>query len=461
MQGAVTVPPPRRPIWSGSEEHRLITLLAKANGARMSRTLSLAEVKTTVEQALSSLTGFAWAHGGEVDDARALTTVCLAGVGTDTVTVGVSVVHAKGVIPSWGWPDLTDWERSPETANSALVSAWAARRLVDRVLFRLEPAASPASSREALLAAILEHPEYDEPRLVYADALTELNDPRGEFIAVQCARATLPSGDSDRKRLEHREAELLAAHRAQWLEGVPDGVTCTFERGFVERLDVGPRQELDALEPLVQREPVTRLHVGPGVRPGTSLRWGQGLTSLEFRGPWYDAIRFFQARVFPKLSEVALRSSELNAKAAFALGHLFETGTPKLKRLRLKRSINAQGLEQLAPHRWFNALTSLDLSDNALSRQDLEPLIGTITRWRLESLTLDDNRLGDEGASALARSPRLRHLRALSLARNRIGQRGAEELLTSVHLKNLTALSLDQNPIGTKAKERLAARLAR
>ena len=42
---------------------------------------------------------------------------------------------------------------------------------------------------DALLAAIYAAPDDDTPRLVFADALTERGDPRGEFIALQLARA--------------------------------------------------------------------------------------------------------------------------------------------------------------------------------------------------------------------------------------------------------------------------------
>ncbi len=42
------------------------------------------------------------------------------------------------------------------------------------------------SDGDALLAAILAHPDEDTPRLVYADWLDEHNDPdRAEFIRVQ------------------------------------------------------------------------------------------------------------------------------------------------------------------------------------------------------------------------------------------------------------------------------------
>ncbi len=454
---------PRRPIWSGAEQLQLSESLRKANGARLSRTLTLDDVRATVERALSNPAGFAWMHGGDVDDARALTTVCLAGVRTNSVTVGVSLVHAKGVIPSWGWPDLTEWERSSEPANSARVSAWAARRLDDRVSLVLEPAAPPASSREALLAAVQTSPESDDARLVYADALTESGDPRGEFIALQCARARLAPDDPERRTLEHRETELLHAHRGLWLDGVPASVTCHFARGFVETLEVPDTQTLGALEALVQREPVTRVVLGnDGLRAATPLRWVERLAALELRSGHgtmaLDVLHFFDSRVFARLAELSFTSMRLTPKSAVALAASLERAAPKLRRLGLRGSAPSGSLERFMPYAWFNGLLALDLSDNDLRLAGLRPFTSSVVRCKLESLNLDGNHLGDEGAVAVAHSARLGRLRELRLARNRIGLRGAEDLLTSPHLKNLTRLDLDQNPIGTRAKERLAAR---
>ncbi|MBK7399022.1 MAG: TIGR02996 domain-containing protein [Myxococcales bacterium] len=84
----------------------------------------------------------------------------------------------------------------------------------------------------ALLAAIYEHPWDDAPRLVYADALLEVGDPRGEFITLQFRRARGEAFD------ERREAALLTKHRKAWLGAVGPMLTkdsVVFEKGFVAR----------------------------------------------------------------------------------------------------------------------------------------------------------------------------------------------------------------------------------
>jgi uncharacterized protein (TIGR02996 family) len=88
----------------------------------------------------------------------------------------------------------------------------------------------------AFLRAIIENPDDDAPRLIYADWLEEQGRPdRAEFIRVQVALARLAENDPRRTELEARERGLLAAHEADWvrpLQAVADA--WTFRRGFVE-----------------------------------------------------------------------------------------------------------------------------------------------------------------------------------------------------------------------------------
>ena len=71
------------------------------------------------------------------------------------------------------------------------------------------------SEGEALLLDIIEHPDDDTPRLVYADWLDEHGDPnRAEFIRVQCRLAALPAGSSEATKLARREKTLLKEHGA-------------------------------------------------------------------------------------------------------------------------------------------------------------------------------------------------------------------------------------------------------
>lgn len=75
------------------------------------------------------------------------------------------------------------------------------------------------NDRLAFLRAICKHPDDDTPRLVFADWLTEHDDPLGEFIRVQVELEPIRYRIDNPRALElhQREAELLRAHRDTWL----------------------------------------------------------------------------------------------------------------------------------------------------------------------------------------------------------------------------------------------------
>lgn len=123
---------------------------------------------------------------------------------------------------------------------------------------RLRPPAS-TSDLEALLEAIYAEPDHDSPRAVYADALLERGDARGEFIQLQLLRAA----GIARKGSAAKEKALLTAHRIDWLGDLHGRVaraTARFERGFVSRAELLNRPEhLRPLRLLTHLETSTEL----------------------------------------------------------------------------------------------------------------------------------------------------------------------------------------------------------
>ena len=97
---------------------------------------------------------------------------------------------------------------------------------------------------ESLLAGVHAEPDSDEARAVYADALSTVNDPRGEFIHLQLeiARrkaAAGTSGDAPIKidaALERSASSLLNKFGDRWVDGVSEGLRKPgqiFHRGFL------------------------------------------------------------------------------------------------------------------------------------------------------------------------------------------------------------------------------------
>jgi uncharacterized protein (TIGR02996 family) len=91
----------------------------------------------------------------------------------------------------------------------------------------------------ALVAALRENPDDLAAHMAYGDYLAERGDPRGEFIQVQLALENAKLPPERRAELKRREAELLAAHQAEWLGPLAklfqrkDGSHCTWARGWL------------------------------------------------------------------------------------------------------------------------------------------------------------------------------------------------------------------------------------
>src|SRR5258708_13241155 len=94
---------------------------------------------------------------------------------------------------------------------------------------------------EILLSQVIARPDWDGPRLIYADWLGERHDPRGEFIRVQCALARLPAADDRRAGLRDRADELLKLHQDDWagpLKGL--GSRWPLPPGFTDTVYIAP-----------------------------------------------------------------------------------------------------------------------------------------------------------------------------------------------------------------------------
>lgn len=172
------------------------------------------------------------------------------------------------------------------------------------------------NDRPAFLRAILENPDDDAPRLVFADWLDERQDPRGQFIRVQCALARIecevPGYCSDRSgkcgtcyridALRGDERRLLGSHFEKWIPGAlfwaiggfgapypptvdfsgpPHDYSATFRRGFVERVSVVWEDCRDHLDALLAAAPI---------REVTLTTWPEIRSEYHERSRYY---RFF------------------------------------------------------------------------------------------------------------------------------------------------------------------------
>lgn len=91
----------------------------------------------------------------------------------------------------------------------------------------------PATPIRALFSQILDFPEAQDTVHVWADALSEKSDPRGEFTAIQLIRETRPLKRQEREQ----ERRLQRRHGNRWLgplDAVVNSGTARFRRGLLE-----------------------------------------------------------------------------------------------------------------------------------------------------------------------------------------------------------------------------------
>lgn len=358
----------------------------------------------------------------------------------------------------------------------------------------------------AFVELVCASPEDDVPRLIFADWLDERDDPRGEFIRVQCALARLSQTDPNRPALLDREATLLARFHAPWSEPLK-GIAgwAEFRRGFVETVNVETRKFLARGADLFDLAPVRHVrfldvgsnlirlmaspllgrltavtmyaqHLGeeltqalaasPHVADLRSLNIGRnrigdrGVQRLA-RSPTFarltgldlsdNAIRDAGVRVLAESAHMAnLTTLEMRRNELSRAGFARLCSSPALSSLRhLGAGLNYVGTFHAGDTPTTGAvdLRSLDLSENGLTADGLREVIALPGLMNLEKLDIGHNEAGNAGATVLANWSGAATLRSLRLADNRIGDDGARALARSNYLFNVTALDVSDNPL--------------
>jgi uncharacterized protein (TIGR02996 family) len=325
------------------------------------------------------------------------------------------------------------------------------------------------SDHQAFLQGILQHPDDDAPRQVYADWLEERADPRGEFIRVQCALAKLPVDDPQWAYLEQREWDLLRAHEAEWMKDIQSIVSdWTFHRGFVDTVSLGARAFVDDGAKLVSRAPIRRVKL---TRLGTSSVSGKELAEcpqlaqlhgLEIKGemPVSDLKALLLSPNLKRLVALSLPSSP-----GEMLQTLSKSGPSSLEELNVSGMLGASRQFKLLTGKLPFALKKLNLAQTGLASEEVQQVAAASGLGSLTHLDVSDNSgLRVAGAHALARSPVLTQLRFLGLGRStsafggcQIGLKGTEALATSATLSKLTSLDLRDNNLADSAMSAIVA----
>jgi uncharacterized protein (TIGR02996 family) len=346
---------------------------------------------------------------------------------------------------------------------------------------------STSPGEDEFLPSILERPDDDIPRLVYADWLEERGDPRGAFIRLQCQREPLTYVDADFKMLLASEAALLREHETTWLGAIPGMVDhAEFRRGFVESVRLSASKFLRSAPRLFRVAPVRVVQltlVGPylpkiallpqigrlrelnlssnaigskGILPLVNSPHAALLQSLQLNDCALGAVA---SEVLAKATSLAhLRSLGMARNTLGDLGVARLAAAPHLASLRelnLRENqlgIDAGGILADAPH--FRKLTRLSLGVNHLGNEGVTSLANSPILASLQHLDLHGNQISTPAALALARSPHLGALRSLDLRQNRLSDRSIDAIIAG-SFPNLRGLDLEMNDLGEHAARAL------
>jgi uncharacterized protein (TIGR02996 family) len=274
--------------------------------------------------------------------------------------------------------------------------------------------------RESLLKAVIDAPDDDDVRLVYADWLLEHGQgadlDRARFIRLQVLAEQQPAHSRRRCELRWEAERLLGRHRRAWLSVLPwwadDFGGTFFKRGFANQLYVRANHFKEELPELPASEPIMELCVNcsPDNVPVKKLLALPGLGRLR-------GLNF----------------------GCHAIGN--------------------KGATAIAEHADFRHLRSLSLPSNKIGPAGATALGNSTHFESLECLDLSGNKIGPRGLRALA-AGRLPALREVVLGRGMIGPDGLRTLLRSELGKRLTALSLSGSSFSTDHDPTAAERLA-
>jgi uncharacterized protein (TIGR02996 family) len=323
---------------------------------------------------------------------------------------------------------------------------------------------------DQFLADILEHPDDDLPRLVYADWLEEHGDEearaRAEFIRVQCELARLKAEPAAATAKLQGRGRELRRHCPPWFRSVeadlgPGVSPLGIRRGFIDGVSASARTLLRHGEHIRRIIPLRCVSLSAfgglaDLVESPILARIEGITLTGCRLSEDDLALLLSSRHLTSLRELDLRHARFLAGRLHSL--LRWSGLSRLRHLSLVRAtLTEEDIRSLARCQRLSDLTHLCLSGNDLGSAAAEALARSRYLGSLTRLDLSSNRIGDRGAAALVSTARLPRLRSLCLTQNCVGDRGARAIARSTGLGRLAYLSLGCNSLQAAGQAALRA----
>ena len=284
---------------------------------------------------------------------------------------------------------------------------------------------------DALYRAILEQPDDDAPRLVWADWLDEHGDPdRAAFVRLQCEWATIDPGDPRGDELARRWGAILTTHGQRWLDELgPLAPANGFWRGLPDWFNLTTDDVVEQATRLRERVPAQCLALElAGFRE--DLRYWPGLDAVR-------CLTLYERRIDPYYPHASLRGwvwlilsprfgrlrqfmAVFDASSTGVLAAMAGTDWPELRELDLRvsgadRARAHAAWWELADAPWFPRLRALNLPGCRLGDKAVVGLLGRGKPLGLTYLGLVGNDLTEQGLRRLASLPELHNLRRLDI----------------------------------------------
>jgi len=287
-----------------------------------------------------------------------------------------------------------------------------------------------------LLADIIDNPDDDVPRRIYADWLEDNGQPeRAEFIRLVLDLAAMAADSPALARMKLRCKTLYHEHHKDWSRDIDRLVRHrTYKRGMIEWVHLTGWQYVAGAGEMSARAPIREVSLcNPvGVRELASLSHLRRVKSLD------------------------LEKCDITSEALLSLA-----GSPHLGSLESlafgRWRITLSAIHSLLDSPALPRLKRLSLTGIALNQGDLARLFAG-PRPALRSLELCGVWLPNAGARELARSPQVARLESLTLRRVVLQEAGSRALAQSPHLTALQRLDVRGTRLSSAVRDLLRER---
>ena len=302
---------------------------------------------------------------------------------------------------------------------------------------------------ESFIAEIIENPDDDDARLIFADYLEEHGDPRAEMIRLQFEMADLTRWDPKRPKLRKRELSLLKEYGGFGM--TPIGVRPLGSRGgFLDAVEVTVARFLKLYEQIFAQAPVREVLLRSKSKKFGELATCEGtsrIRRLTLKGTQAtddQLVELFASPNVSNLSGLEIRQTGHGDRVADAIAMSPHLGG--LRELRLN-GFRGNAIHFIARSATLKHLEHLSVGLWTRSEADLTVIADSENFGGLISLVFS-GRVTASGVLRFLNSPQTSRLRTLALAGDVRGGQALETALEKAQPQQATrelTLMLDCN----------------